>query len=100
VESFRRRLEYFISDEPYKITQRRLNYSTAHGYSTLAVASPVSVIARASWIAASCEEGAGRAVAARSAGSVRVVFCVLFIQRGRKKSAKGAYLETSSSSKH
>ena len=83
---------YFISDEPYKITQRRLNHSTAHGYSTFAVASPVSVIARASWIAASCEEGA--------AESVGAVFCVLFIHRGRKKSANGAYLEMSSSSKH
>jgi hypothetical protein len=31
---------------------------------------------------------------------VGVVFCVLFIQRGREKSAKGAYLEISSSSKH
>jgi hypothetical protein len=29
-----------------------------------------------------------------------VRFCVLFIQRGREKSAKGAYLEVSASSKH
>jgi hypothetical protein len=33
-------------------------------------------------------------------GVVGVVFCVLFTQRGREKSAKGAYLEISSSSKH
>ena len=29
-----------------------------------------------------------------------LLFCVLFIQRGREKSAKGAYLEIRSSSKH
>ena len=34
------------------------------------------------------------------AGSCGVVFCVLFIQCGREKSSKGAYLEISSSSKH
>jgi hypothetical protein len=33
-------------------------------------------------------------------GVVAVVFCALFIQRGREKSAKGAYLEISASSKH
>jgi hypothetical protein len=33
-------------------------------------------------------------------GVVGVVFCVLCIQRGREKSAKGTYLEISSSSKH
>jgi hypothetical protein len=35
----------------------------------------------------------------RRGGSCGVVFCVLFIQRGGEKSAKGAYLEVSASSK-
>jgi hypothetical protein len=33
-------------------------------------------------------------------GVVGGAFCVLFIQRGREKPSKGAYLEISSSSKH
>jgi hypothetical protein len=48
-------------------------------------------------------EPAGPTAVPRRPRERRVVglfFCVLFIQRGREKSAKGAYLEISSSSKH
>ena len=43
---------------------------------------------------------AGEALVSSHQGIAGVVICVLFIQRGCEKSAKRAYLEISSSSKH